>query len=655
MTTSVDMRTPGLAETLGGPRGDRAIFSAAIADAVPILIGYLDRHERYRFVNRAYERWFGVDRSDIEGRTLIEVMGPDAYEKVRTHVARALSGERVTFEGEVPYRDAGLRHIEAQYVPDIGPDGAVLGYCVLVTDISDRKRAEIEVARLLERERRRALMLDLGRRLRDETDPTAIFDKACEALGRQLDVAQVGYGEVDVTGAHVEIVGEWSSADAPPLRGSRHVLDSFGAAMADEMRAGRRIAVTDVASDPRTAQAAAAGAYGPLRVAAFVSLPLIKGERLVSYFYVAHDHPRDWSEDDLALIGDVTELTWAAVERARSDAALRQAEETERLLIREIDHRAKNVLAVVQSLAQLTPFESKKQYVTALSGRIGSLARSHSLLSSNRWNGARLDVLLQQELEPYGAETESRLAIGGPPVLIQAEAAQSLGLVIHELATNASKYGALSTGTGTLEVDWRWEPGRRLVLTWRETGGPPTAPPRRQGFGATLIANAGRQVGATIEQDWLAEGLVCRIALDKGATPYFGQPPKVSSADGATGEDLRALVDQRVLVVEDEALVAMELTQILTAAGAQVIGPVGDVDHALALVEAGGIDRALLDINLAGRMVTPVAKALSRKSIPFIYLTGYQEPGVDGGLVLRKPANVAALLGALASQAAGAV
>jgi CheY-like chemotaxis protein len=99
----------------------------------------------------------------------------------------------------------------------------------------------------------------------------------------------------------------------------------------------------------------------------------------------------------------------------------------------------------------------------------------------------------------------------------------------------------------------------------------------------------------------------------------------------------------------------MELTQSLTAAGAQVIGPVGDVDHALALVEAGGIDRALLDINLAGRMVTPVASALSRKSIPFIYLTGYQEPDVDGGLVLRKPANVAALLGALASQAAGVV
>jgi PAS domain S-box-containing protein len=647
-----DPRTPATAETPGEPGFNRAILSAVIADAVPILIGYLDRHERYRFVNRAYELWLGVDRAEIEGRTLIEVMGEAAYEKVKDHVTRALDGERVTFEGEVLYRDAGPRHIEAQYLPDIGPDGAVLGYCVLVTDISDRKRAEAEVARLLERERRRALMLDLGRRLRDEADPGAVIDKACEALGRQLEVSQVGYGELDLTASNIVIVGEWIAGGSPPLRGGRFVLDAFGAAMADEMRAGRRIAVTDVTSDPRTAQAAADGAYEALKVGAYVTLPLIKADRLVSYLYVAHDVARGWSEDELAFIGDVAELTWAAAERARSDAALKQAEDTERLLIREVDHRAKNVLAVVQSLAQLTPFENKKQYVTALSGRIGSLARSHSLLSSNRWSGARLDVLLRQELEPYEAETECRLVIGGPPVLIQAEAAQSLGLVIHELATNAGKYGALSTGRGALEVTWRWEPGRRLVLTWRETGGPPTAPPKRQGFGAILIANAGRQVGATIEQDWPAEGLVCRVVLDRGATPYFGQPP--TSSDAAVGEDVRALINQRVLVVEDEALVAMELTQILTAAGVQVIGPAGDLETALALVEAGGIDRALLDINLAGRMVTPVASALNRKAIPFIYLTGYQEPEVEDGLVLRKPANAAALLGVLARQMAAA-
>ena len=632
---------------------DREAFSTMVADAAPVLIGYLDNQQRYRFVNRAYEEWFGVDRAEIEGRTLMEVVGEDGYARVKDHVARALSGERLVFEGEVPYRGAGQRHIEAQFVPDVRADGFVAGYCVVVTDISDRKRAEARVAGLLEQERRRATVLDLGRRLREEIDPDAVVAKACEALGLHLNASQVGYGELDFTATRIHVVGEWRGAPSPSLLGSRHVLDSFGSAMADEMRAGRETVVGDVAVDPRTADAAAAGAYAALNVGAYVTFPLIKAGRLVSYFYVAQDAPRIWTDEDVALIGEIADLTWAAAERARSDAALTQAEETEQLLMREIDHRAKNVLAVVQSLAHLTPFVDKTQYVAALSGRIGSLARSHSLLSSNRWSGARLDVLLQQELEPYGAETDGRVAIAGPPVLIQAEAAQSLGLVIHELATNAGKYGALSTPAGALELGWRWE-AERLVLTWRETGGPLTSAPTRQGFGATLIANAGRQVGATIQQDWPPEGLLCQITLERGATPYFGTPPKAAIGEVASGDAVRSLVDQRVLVVEDEALVAMELARILTDAGAHVVGPAGDIADALVLVEAGGIDRALLDINLGGRLVTPVAAALTRKSIPFVYLTGYQEPNVEG-LVLRKPTSPAVLVAALASQVAATV
>lgn len=628
---------------------NRGVFSALVADAAPVLIGYLDREERYRFVNRAYEEWFGVDRADIEGRTLLQVLGEAGYDKVKGHVARALSGERVTFEGEVPYASAGLRHIEAQYVPDIAPDGTVAGYCVLVTDITERKRAEIEMARLLEQERRRALMLDLGRRLREETDPAAVIAKACETLGRQLNATRVGYGEVDFTVTNTQVIGDWSQDSSASRVGNRYVLDRFGAATAEELRTGRETVIHDVATDRRTAEAAAAGAFGAPHIGAYVTFPLIRTGRLVAYFFVVQETPRDWSDQDLTFIGELAQLTWSAAERARSDAALIQAEETERMLIREVDHRAKNVLAVVQSLAQLTPFVDKTQYVTALSGRIGSLARSHSLLSSNRWSGARLDVLLEQELEPYGAENDRRLTIAGPPVLIQAEAAQSLGLVIHELATNAGKYGALSTPAGALEVSWRWADDRRLLLTWREIGGPPTVPPQRQGFGATLIANAGRQVGATIQREWPPEGLVCEITLDRGATPYFGAPPRTAASDAPGGDEARSLIDQRVLVVEDEALVAMELTRILTDAGAQVIGPTGDIDDALALVEAGGIDRALLDINLAGRLVTPVASALTRKAIPFVYLTGYQEPDVEDGTVLRKPANAATLVSTLAT------
>ncbi|MBI1682597.1 PAS domain-containing protein [Caulobacter hibisci] len=620
-----------------------------MADAVPILIGYVDADRRYRFVNRAYETWFGVRREAIEGRTLLEVMGEAAYERVRAHVDGALEGRSLTFEGELTYAGAGLRHVEARYVPDVAPGGAVLGYYVLVTDISARKRAEAELARLLVRERRRALMLDLGRLLREESEVAAIADRACCVLAEQLGVQRAGYAEVDQAGLLTQIIGEWRGEGVQQLVGPPFVLNDFGKPMSDDLRAGVQVVIEDVREDARTRDPATLPAYGALDILAFVAVPLIKAGRLVSYLFVCQEVPRAWSADEVAFVGDVVELIWAAGARARGDAALRQAEETERLLIREIDHRAKNVLAVVQSLVQLTPFVDKRQYVTALSGRIGSLARSHSLLSTARWTGVALQALLEQELEPYNADQEARVALAGPPVLIRAEAAQSLGLVVHELATNASKYGALSVPGGALEVAWAWEDGT-LVLDWREAGGPPTTAPIHRGFGSTLIRNAGKQLGATLSHDWRTEGLHCRIALSRGALPGavgLERPAAVASAAPEAG-----LRNQRVLVVEDEALVAMELARVLSLAGAQVVGPVGDVAEALELIETSLIDRAVLDVNLGGRMVTPVAKALAERAIPFVYLTGYQEPGLDDGPVLHKPTTPEALVSALANRRA---
>ena len=632
---------------------NRAVFSSAMADAVPILIGYVDRQQRYRFVNRAYERWFGVNRSEIEGRTLTEVLGASAYERLREHVTRALAGETVIFEGEVPYQGVGTRHIEARYVPDIAPDGSIPGYYVLVTDISARKSVEKEVTRLLDSERRRVALLDLGRMLREETDPRAVADRACEVLASQLGAPRAGYAEVDSEGRNALIIGEWVAPGFTALLGSSQELDAFGPAMSADLRAGRPIVIADVDADPRTLAPAVLEAYAALRIAGFLTSPLIKSRRMAAYIYVCQDAPRDWSTDEIAFVADVGELIWTAAERTRSEAALKRAEETERLLIREVDHRAKNVLAVVQSLAQLTPFENNRQYVEALSGRIGSLARSHSLLSTSRWTGVRLDSLLRQELEPYGAGSDDRVFLAGPPVLIQAEAAQSLGLVLHELATNASKYGALVDVTGALSVTWAWDvPSEddqpRLILTWRETSPRTVRPPSREGFGSTLIAKATKQLGATIQQDWRSEGLACRMEIVRGAQPCDGEAATQTSAAPAHAPPSQALRDQRVLIVEDEALVAMELARVLTEAGAQVVGPAGNIEEALDLVSRKPIDRAVLDINLGGRLVTPVARALTAKAIPFVYLTGYQEPGVSDGPVLRKPATPELLLGALA-------
>ena len=638
------------------PLERRAVFSSAMADAVPILIGYVDREQRYRFVNRAYEQWFGIDRSLIEGRTLLEVLGQEAYGRLRGHVTRALAGESVTFEGEVSYQ-AGARYIEAQYVPDIARNGEIPGYYVLVTDISERKQQAAELERMLIGERRRTALLDLGQKLRDEADPICIAEKAARMLTEQLGVGRAGYAEMNPDSDLAEIVADDGRPDGgvARLQGRSLRLDDFGPSMSADMHAGHTVMVGDVALDPRTNEPDALEAYSAIGVRAFLTVSLVKAGQLSAYLFLAHDGPRAFTADETAFVADVAELIWTASERARSDLALKRAQETERLLIREVDHRAKNVLAVVQSLAQLTPFEDKAQYVQALSGRIGSLARAHSLLSTARWTGVDLHDLLRLELDPYGAahdaQGEGQIVIDGPPALIDAQAAQSLALVIHELATNASKYGALSRPLGRLNVSWIWDSiglgGDVLRLIWREDAGAPVVAPARRGFGSTLIESAVKQVGGKVELTWRPQGLKVRLDILKGAQARATEAAPVYRP-GLSADESPALRDQRVLVVEDEAVVAMELTRVLTAAGAKVVGPVGTIEEALHLLDDQPIDRALLDVNLGGRLITPVALALSRRRIPFVYLTGYQEPDVDDGPILRKPVAASALLGALA-------
>ncbi len=276
-------------------------------------------------------------------------------------------------------------------------------------------------------------------------------------LAQQLSSPRAGYAEVDAEGATARIIAEWAADKFPSLAGAIRHMDAFSPHIGDRLRDGHQLAVRDVNAANEPLSPEAAQAYADLRIVAFMTSPLIKLRRMTAYAYVCQDAPRTWTADEISFVAEVADLIWTATARARSEAELKRAEDTERLLIREVDHRAKNVLAVVQSLAQLTPFVDKRQYVEALSGRIGSLARSHSLLSTSRWTGVRLDALLRQELEPYGAGSDDRVLLSGPPVLIQAQAAQSLGLVLHELATNASKYGALADVTGALAVSWAWD------------------------------------------------------------------------------------------------------------------------------------------------------------------------------------------------------
>ena len=182
------------------------------------------------------------------------------------------------------------------------------------------------------------------------------------------------------------------------------------------------------------------------------------------------------------------------------------------MLRREVDHRAKNVLQIVQSLLHLTSAETIDQYIAALEGRIRTLAAAHAQVAENAWRGAEIDALLRETLAPfYGTPEQASLA--GPTLFIGADAAQALAITIHELATNASKYGAWSMKEGCVSLTWAVA-SDQLRLDWRERGGPPVTVPTFRGYGMRVIESLiPHQVQGTVEMTWPVEGLACTLCI----------------------------------------------------------------------------------------------------------------------------------------------
>ena len=183
-------------------------------------------------------------------------------------------------------------------------------------------------------------------------------------------------------------------------------------------------------------------------------------------------------------------------------------EKRQAMLLRELSHRVKNTLAVVQSVARQTlrSSPSPRSFVEAFEGRIRSLAASHSLLTEADWGGAKLDTIIRHQMAAMVNDHDGRIRCKGPEVLLSAEVATQLGLVLHELATNAAKYGALSVPDGRIDIVWT-ATRTRLKLMWREHGGPPVEKPHFSGFGTLLITSSAQKV----TQRFLKEGLVCKL------------------------------------------------------------------------------------------------------------------------------------------------
>jgi len=351
----------------------------------------------------------------------------------------------------------------------------------------------------------------------------------------------------------------------------------------------------------------------------------------------------------LRVIGVVQDIT-----DERSEADHRE------VLLAELDHRVKNVLAAVQSLATQSARRtgSTEGFLSAFAGRLKAMASAHELLTATRWRGAALTHIAAAEL---GGLAPGQARWEGPELTLTPRAANAVSLALHELATNAVKYGALSVESGRVEVTWASSPDGGFVLRWVERGGPTVTAPTRLGFGSTLLNRVtGRELGGECKVEYRPDGVRAELRADVRAVaptteakPATETPPARPDAGASHGTaptaagDIRGL---RLLIVEDAVLLALELEAGLQDAGAEVVGCAAELDEGMAMLSLD-IDAAVLDANLNGESVTPLAEALRARGTPFVFATGYGERGAPEGFdapVVRKPYNVNQIIRALA-------
>lgn len=349
--------------------------------------------------------------------------------------------------------------------------------------------------------------------------------------------------------------------------------------------------------------------------------------------------------------GRLTSVNWQILdvtERAR-------AEETQRLLIGELNHRVKNTLATVQAIATQTlrHTDSPADFSKAFMGRIQALARAHSLLSSTTWRGADLAELVQNQLQ-LGLIDAARLSVSGPSLDFAPDIALHLALVLHELATNAHKYGAFAAPEGRVQLEWE-QRGQEMHLRWQESGVPQFEPPSRSGFGTTLIERSLKAMSGSAKVSYGKDGICWQLCLPVPGLPKGEPEPQAPPATSASVAPISArpdaaemasagsvaadrggqglatasaarpggLAGKRFLVIEDEPLVVLEIANLLEDAGAELAGLASSTEEAIQLIETSVPDGALLDANLHGEMVDDIAAELTRRKVPFLFVSGY--------------------------------
>ncbi len=433
-------------------------------DSVTVGIGETDLEGRFLTVNPAFAAITGYSREELVGMTFEQITHPDERGTDLAFYREQVWGGREAYSLDKRYcrKDGEEIFVEVLSSSVRSPDGEFLYGVRVVKDVTDRKRAE---QRLQESERRSRELLDAL--------PIAVY--TTDAAGR---ITYYNEAAVAFSGRRPQLgVDEWCVSwklfwpDGTPL-----AHDECPMALA--LKEGQEL---------RGAEAVAERPDGTRRT--FTPYPTLL---------------RDSTGEVVGAINVLVDIT-----------DRKQADEQQKLLIDELNHRVKNTLATVQSISMHTHRSTPEAFVERFEDRLVALSKAHDLLTRRRWTGVGLGELLDQELAPYTDRDPLRISLDGPELTLSARTGLALSMVLHELVTNAAKYGALAAEHGKVHVTWAQEPeGARnmLSLRWLESDGPEVAPPTRRGFGRQLIErNITKDLGGTAELQFAPSGLNCFI------------------------------------------------------------------------------------------------------------------------------------------------
>ena len=348
-----------------------------------------------------------------------------------------------------------------------------------------------------------------------------------------------------------------------------------------------------------------------------------------AYVESARGFAPPWSPADLqageAVRVMISEIS-AKGERAQLDRHrdLASHQRQQDLMIAELNHRVKNILALIRSLTRQARASSAslESYALALEQRISALAAAHDLAVSNSMGGVSIRDLLTTELGPYVSGDSSQVLMTGPRIGLRADVAPMIALVLHEIVSNAAKYGALSTDEGLVRVKWSVTTDS-LHFVWKELGGPPVTPPSRHGFGRSLVEKAiPFELDGEVDLSFDPQGLTFSFSIPASnlAELEAEQPPRIVGPIGR----IESVADGRkALLVEDNLVLAMDMVDSLTRLGASSVDTAGSLESGLKAADRTDADFGVLDMNLRGTVSFDIARKLMERGIPFLFVTGY--------------------------------